>query len=125
VIDDDSRWWWEALHAEGLSLPRCRRCSRFFFPPMAACPHCGGGEHEHVVASGRGTVYSWVVVHRPQHPVFDGEAPYTILTVQLEEGPRIFARLVGDGAVSDGAPVRAARYEAGETTLLGFELEEF
>ena len=39
--------------------------------------------------SGRGTVYSWVVVHQSQHPAFNPDTPYNVVIVELEEGPRL------------------------------------
>jgi len=59
-----------------------------------------------VVASGRGTVYSYVVVHYPQVPSF--EYPLPIGLVELEEGTRVVANLGMDPAeVTVGLPVRA------------------
>jgi uncharacterized protein len=43
--------------------------------------------------SGTGHIYSWTVCHHPFHPSFSGDSPYTLLTVQLEEGPRMLAPL--------------------------------
>jgi uncharacterized OB-fold protein len=54
---------------------------------------------------GRGTVYSYVVVHHPQVPAFD--YPLPIAVVELEEGTRLVADLVGiePDAVAIGMPV--------------------
>ena len=43
------------------------------------------------MASGRATLYSYVINHRP-HPAFNG--PYAIAVVTLEEGPRMMANIV-------------------------------
>ena len=43
-------------------------------------------------SSGRGTLYSYTVVHRPQQPVF--EVPYTVAIVELEEGWYMLSKLV-------------------------------
>jgi uncharacterized OB-fold protein len=45
--------------------------------------------------SGRGKVYTWIVVHRPQHPAFFEDVPYNVAIVELEEGPRMHSRIVG------------------------------
>ena len=42
-------------------------------------------------ASGRASLYSYVINHRP-HPAFDG--PYAIAVVELEEGPRMMTNIV-------------------------------
>jgi uncharacterized OB-fold protein len=66
---------------------------------------CRSFEWDTVVASGRGTVYSYVVVHHPQVPAFD--YPLPIAVVELEEGTRLVADLVGvePDAVTIGMPV--------------------
>jgi hypothetical protein len=46
-----------------------------------------------VTASGRGTLYSFVVVHYPQVPSF--EYPLAIGLVELEEGTRVVANVEG------------------------------
>ena len=45
-----------------------------------------------VVASGRATLESFVINHRP-HKAFAG--PYAIALVALEEGPRMMSNIVG------------------------------
>ena len=42
-------------------------------------------------ASGKATLYSYVINHR-RHPAFDG--PYAIAVVELEEGPRMMTNIV-------------------------------
>jgi uncharacterized OB-fold protein len=60
-----------------------------------------------VVASGRGTVYSYVVHHHPRVP--GKETPFVIALVELEEGVRVMGELVGAGPddVHIGLPVEA------------------
>ena len=57
--------------------------------------------------SGRGSVYSWIVVHRPQYPAFAADAPYNAVIVELEEGPRLHGNLVdcAADAIHIGMPV--------------------
>ncbi|HZV48499.1 MAG TPA: Zn-ribbon domain-containing OB-fold protein [Candidatus Dormibacteraeota bacterium] len=123
-LDEDSRAWWEALAEHRLLLPRCRDCERTWFPPTPGCPHCGGTSVELVESSGRGRVYSWVVVNRALAPAFTADVPYTILAVDLEEGARMFGRLVGGRgeALAAGAEVRAEFYEVEGRVLVGFAL---
>ena len=62
-------------------------------PPLPACGTCGSLEWDTVEASGRGTLYSYVVVHYPQVAAF--EYPLPIGLVELEEGTRLVANLGG------------------------------
>jgi uncharacterized OB-fold protein len=71
------------------------------------CPACHSLEWDSVEASGRGTVYSFVVAHHPPIPPF--EYPNVIALVELAEGTRIVSNLRGvePGEVEVGMPVRA------------------
>ena len=55
------------------------------------CPHCGSLEVEAVELSGRGTVYSYALLHHPQHPAFD--YPVLAVLVDLDEGIRLVSNL--------------------------------
>ena len=46
-------------------------------------------------ASGRGSVYSFTVVHRNGLPPFRDRLPYVVAVVELEEGPRLTTNVVG------------------------------
>jgi uncharacterized OB-fold protein len=46
-------------------------------------------------ASGKGTLYSFVLMHQIYHPGFASEVPYVIAQVDLEEGLRIITNIVG------------------------------
>ena len=88
----ETRHFWDGARAGELRLQRCRGCARAYFPPRPFCPHCGGGDVEVFRASGRATLYSYVIHHRPV-PGF--EPPYSIAVVALEEGPRMMTNVVG------------------------------
>ena len=51
-----------------------------------------GSRLEWVDSTGRGTLYSYTVVHRPQQPAF--EVPYTVAVVLLEEGWHMLSTLI-------------------------------
>jgi hypothetical protein len=56
------------------------------------CPHCGTLAWGAVDLSGRGTVYSFAVLHHPQNPQFD--YPVIAALVELDEGIRLVTNLV-------------------------------
>ena len=74
-------------------------------PPRPRCDKCGSYEWNAIEASGRGTVYSYVVNHHPKVPAF--EYPLPIALVELEEGTRLVADLVGiePAEIEIGLPV--------------------
>lgn len=80
---------------------KCRRCGKINFPPKAACKYCGELDNfEKVQLSGKGRVYSFTIIEGPgAPPEFADEAAfkgaYPVALVELDEGPRIVAQLVG------------------------------
>ncbi|WAX58471.1 OB-fold domain-containing protein [Jatrophihabitans cynanchi] len=119
VMDADSAAWWGALAEGVLLLQQCDVCGRDRCPPLPCCPYCGSPGARVVPASGAGSVYSWTTVRRSLAPAFVGDEPYTVLAVNLDEGPRLFGRLLA-GSLSSGARVWARCYEVDGQTLLGF-----
>lgn len=105
AITHDNHFFWEGIAQQKLLLQRCAGCGRLRHPPGPACPQCHSLEWSAVQASGRGTVYSYAVVHQPRLPAF--EYPLTVVTVELEEGTRLVANLLGpvpEGGTSENAP---------------------
>lgn len=87
----ETEHFWEGTKAGELRIQRCQDCAGAYFPPRPFCPHCSSRNVEVEVASGRATLYSYVIHHR-EMPGF--EAPYAIAVVELEEGPRMMTNIV-------------------------------
>lgn len=103
--DRDTAPFWEAQNRHELRFQRCTRCQAIRYRVSPLCPVCHSFDHEWVLSTGRGTVYSYTVVRRQTHPAFP--VPYTVALVEMEEGPRVAAR-VRDGEaerVAIGVPV--------------------
>ena len=66
-----------------LRLQKCNACGELRHPPGPVCPVCHAMDRGYVVASGRGTIFSFLVHHAPQMP--GRELPVTIALVELEE----------------------------------------
>lgn len=124
VPDADSEPYLDALRRHELVLQHCTVCGRVRFPPMPACPWCGATPAEWRSVSGRGRVYSWVGVQRALTPAFESEVPYTIAAVELAEGARVFARLVGPEPDAPGGEVAATYVDHAEWTELRFVPDE-
>jgi uncharacterized OB-fold protein len=91
AITPETRHFWEGTRAGELRLQRCGACDNVYFPPRPFCPRCASPEVAVVRASGRATLYSYVIHHRAA-PGF--VPPYSIAVVQLEEGPRMMTNVV-------------------------------
>jgi uncharacterized OB-fold protein len=107
--------FWAACAEGRLRLRACTACGARFTPTRAACG-CGCTRLEWVEASGRGTVFSYTVVHRAPDPAFRAELPYVIAIVALEDGGRLMSNVIGCAAdaVRIGLPVRAVYETVGE-----------
>jgi hypothetical protein len=93
--NEDTAEYWEACKRGELRLQRCSDCGHWRFPPAVLCPRCLSERSSWEALSGLGTVYTFIVVHRPQHPAFYEDVPYNVAIVELEEGPRLHSRIVG------------------------------
>ncbi|HKU42821.1 MAG TPA: Zn-ribbon domain-containing OB-fold protein [Polyangiales bacterium] len=83
--------FWEGTKLGELRLQRCNACAHVYFPPRPFCPKCAARKVSWFKASGRGSLYSYVIHHRPV-PGFT--PPYSIAIVQLQEGPRLMSNIV-------------------------------
>jgi uncharacterized protein len=90
-ITPETRHFWDGTRAGELRLQKCAKCSHVYFPPRPFCARCGSREVDVLRASGRATLYSYVIHHRPT-PGF--VPPYSIAVVELEEGPRMMTNIV-------------------------------
>ena len=93
LLTDDNAFFWEAAIEGRLVAQRCNGCGQLRHPPRPMCPHCHSLEFEVIPLSGRGSLYSYAILHHPQHPAFD--YPVTAALVDLEEGIRLVSNLSG------------------------------
>jgi uncharacterized protein len=74
-------------------VQRCRACGGAQHYERPLCVRCGSGDLEPIAPSGRGTIYSFTVIHRSLLPRWS--APYVLALVRLEEGPVVMSHIVG------------------------------
>ncbi|MBX3023438.1 Zn-ribbon domain-containing OB-fold protein [bacterium] len=113
-IDEESKGFWEACQRRELVIQRCAACGALRHYPRALCPTCLSDAVEWVRCSGRGTVYTFTVTHQNQAPGFRDALPYVLAYVELEEGVRLLANIVGCApeAVRIGMAVQVAFEDA-------------
>ena len=93
ALTQDNSFFFEGAARHQLLIQRCTNCGTLRHPPRPACAVCRSFEWDTLEASGRGTVYSFVVNHYPQVPAFD--YPLVVALVELEEGTRLVANVSG------------------------------
>ncbi|MBT2208024.1 MULTISPECIES: Zn-ribbon domain-containing OB-fold protein [Actinomadura] len=93
VVNPDTEEFWKAT-AEGRFIGRrCDDCGSAMWYPRPICPFCHSSNTRWEDFTGRGTVYSFSVVHRAGGE-WKGVTPYVLAYVELEEGPRMMTNIV-------------------------------
>jgi len=102
----DTQFFWDGVNAHELRIQR-RPDGTLQHPPVPAVWQDKEQPIDYVVASGNGTVFSYVVHHAPKVP--GRTLPFVIALVELEEGVRMLGELrnVDPDQVQIGMPVRA------------------
>lgn len=101
----DTQFFWDGVNAHELRIQR-RPDGTLQHPPVPAVWQDKEQPIDYVVASGDGTVFSYVVHHAPKVP--GRTLPFVIALVELEEGVRMLGELrnVDPDNVEIGMPVR-------------------
>src|SRR5438552_17648106 len=107
VLDEMSKPFFDGARQHKLMLQRCSACGAVIWPVKPRCDNCWSAEITWVQASGKGTLYSFALVHQVYHPGFATEVPYNIAQVDLEEELRIITNVVGcpNDALQIGKPL--------------------
>ena len=109
-ITPENKPYWDAAKKHELLLKKCVDCGHYRSPILITaniCPKCGSRKPaDWVKASGRGKVYTWVLMYRVFHPAFEPEYPLVI--AELEEGPRMLANMRGipNDEIKAGMPIK-------------------
>ena len=83
---------WQGCAAGKLLVQQCSDCNNYTFPPEPVCPHCLTNTLQWQASSGKGTLYSFSVVHRPQTPAFN--PPYVVAIIALNEGWHMLSNII-------------------------------
>ena len=81
--DMETEPFWAAAREHKLMLPKCEDCGFVIFPPKARCPRCLSENVRWTEMSGRGTVYTFSIMHDTFMRGY--EPPYVVAQVDLEE----------------------------------------
>ncbi|MFC1971606.1 Zn-ribbon domain-containing OB-fold protein [Chloroflexota bacterium] len=95
VVNIDTAPFWEYCRQHELRMQKCTQCGHVRYPPGMICPRCHSMEAEWVRLSGKGTVYSYTVIHRLYHKAFKDDIPYVGAIVHLDEGPGMLSNVIG------------------------------
>lgn len=90
----DNKWWWDLVEQQGVvPIQRCKSCGTLRHPPRSMCGECQSIEWDHIESTLDGEVFSFVELHYPKFPGY--QYPLLVGVIQLAEGTRIVANIVG------------------------------
>lgn len=95
LMDTHSEVYWDAVRQRRLLIQRCAMCGRYQFYPRQHCVHCFAADPVWVQATGKGRLHTFSTVWRTANPEFAADCPYTVGIVELDEGVRVSARIIG------------------------------
>lgn len=90
AVDDLTRPFWEAAQQQQLIVQCCRACGYFNHPPRSVCDACQSQQLAFEPVSGKGSIYSFSVMHQQNIAGFEEQVPYLNILVELDEQPRLF-----------------------------------
>ena len=84
------------------------------------CSECLDGELEWIDASGRGEVFSYVIMHQIYHTSFAKRVPYAVAEIKLDEGPHVISNIIDcpPHEVHIDMPVEVTFEKLGDTIAL-------
>jgi uncharacterized OB-fold protein len=120
VANADSKTYWDAARERRLVIRKCNSCGQLHFMPRHLCPTCWSDQLEWVDAAGGGSVHSFTIIRRASDPAFAPRVPYAVALIDLDEGPRMMANIIGSDAlgVKIGDRVQVAFEDRGGGAML-------
>ena len=125
ISDPATAPFWEGTRQSKIVVQACAKCGYFRWPPGPLCTECLSSDFAWTEISQTGTLWSYAVYHRAMAPRFANDIPYTVALVELDDGPRMYGRLVANGKnIEPGVAVRAVFQEIGPgVTVVNWEIE--
>ena len=119
--DNESRPFWEGLKEHKFLVQSCGECGRNRYPATTYCPQCQSDRVKWIESTGKGSVFSWIVVRHPiPKEAYGSEVPYVTALIDLDENVRIVSNIVGCDvmAIAGGMRVQIGYDDVdGELTL--------
>ncbi len=95
IPNEASRPFFDGAREHRLMIQQCTTCGAVMWPVKSRCNNCLNPTVTWVQASGKGTLYTFALMHQVYHPGFADEVPYNIAQVDLAEGLRVMSNIVG------------------------------
>jgi uncharacterized protein len=89
-----NKGYWEGTKKAELRLLACGNCGAQRFPESPVCPSCLSAEASWQRVSGRGRLWSWIIMHQKAFPSYLEQIPYLVAFIELDEGPFMISTVV-------------------------------
>lgn len=86
--------FWEGTREGRFLLHRCDICGTHYWPASCCVAH-GGQAMQWVDASGRGSLYTYTIMHHAYTAAMKDKVPYVVGVVKLTEGPFFHSNVIG------------------------------
>jgi uncharacterized OB-fold protein len=115
-----SQPYWDGCKRKELLYQRCSSCGRGMPTPAPVCRWCLTETLEWTKSEGRGRIYSYSIVWRPQSAVFT--TPYAPAIVELTEGFQVLSNIIGCDCeeLAVGMPVEVTFHEIRDGAVLPY-----
>lgn len=95
----NTKAFFKALQSQQLIGARCLDCGYLVVPQREICPNCLGSNNVVTILSGSGKLAAFTVIYVPSLMMskagYNAKNPYCVGIVELDEGPRISAQILG------------------------------
>jgi uncharacterized OB-fold protein len=109
IPDEVDKPFWDACNHDRLVIQYCSTCDRYQHPPEKTCYQCRSADRlEWREVSGRGTIYSYGVVHDSPILSLQPDMPYNVVVIDLDDCPGINVVSHLPGTPADAVPIGAA-----------------
>ena len=85
VIEPLTEAYWSAAREHRLVIQHCTVCGTYRHLPHALCGNCQSPDHDWVESSGRGSVYTYIIVGHWVHDATNDTVPYNVAIVELDD----------------------------------------
>jgi hypothetical protein len=87
VPDGLTKPFWDAAKERRFVIQRCQKCKTYWHPPQFQCQTCNARDLRFEAVSGRGRIYTHILIHDSQLKAFREVLPYYVVHIELEEQP--------------------------------------
>jgi len=95
IPNEDTNQYWQNISKGNLTIQRCFKCNEIWAYPQKVCCNCLSTDIENINCRGNGVIYSFTIILRAPTPEFSEKIPYAIGIIELDEGCKIMAEIIG------------------------------